>query len=67
MLVLSRKIGERIRVADNIVITVVQVQGRSVRLGFEAPSRVPILRQELAGTDDPAGADPTARHVLTAD
>jgi carbon storage regulator len=48
MLILTRKIGERIHIADNIVVTVVQVHGRTVRLGLEAPANVPILRHELA-------------------
>jgi carbon storage regulator len=48
MLVLSRKPGERIVIADNIIVTVVQVQGGTVRLGVEAPLDVRVRRQELA-------------------
>jgi carbon storage regulator len=47
MLVLSRKIGERVTIGDGIVVTVLEVKGRQVRLGFEAPSDVPIWRGEL--------------------
>jgi len=47
MLVLTRKPGERLVIADSIVVTVVQVQGNKIRLGIEAPSGVPIIREEL--------------------
>ena len=47
MLVLSRKRDERIVIGDNIVITVVEVRGDKVRLGIDAPSEVPVHRQEV--------------------
>jgi carbon storage regulator len=47
MLVLTRKAGETIRIADNIVVTVLEVEGHRVRLGIAAPSDVPIRRAEL--------------------
>jgi carbon storage regulator len=47
MLVLSRKIGERIVIGDGIVVTVLQVDGRKVRIGIDAPSDVPVFRREL--------------------
>ena len=47
MLVLSRKIGERIVINDNITVEVLQVIGNRVRLGVTAPTGVPILREEL--------------------
>ncbi len=47
MLVLSRKVGERIVVGDNITITVVRMGNGSVRIGVEAPQDLPIMRQEL--------------------
>lgn len=50
MLVLSRKIGERIVIGDSIVVTVVRVQGDTVRLGLEAPPEVGIVREELLQT-----------------
>jgi carbon storage regulator len=51
MLVLNRKVGERILIGDNIVVTVVRVQGRQVRIGIEAPGEVAIRRQELLPQD----------------
>jgi carbon storage regulator len=47
MLVLSRKKNESIVINDNIVITVVEIRGDKVRLGFDAPKDIPIHRQEV--------------------
>ncbi len=47
MLVLSRKIGERIWIGDNIAVTVVRITGGGVRLGIEAPAELPVVREEL--------------------
>jgi carbon storage regulator len=47
MLVLSRKLGEQIVIGENIVLTIVQVQGSKVRLGVEAPADVSIHRLEI--------------------
>lgn len=51
MLVLSRKLGERIIVDDNITIQVVAISGNKFRLGIVAPPDVEILREELCGPD----------------
>jgi carbon storage regulator len=47
MLVLSRKLGERIRIGDSIVVTVVRINGGGVRLGIEAPPELAVVREEL--------------------
>jgi len=47
MLVLSRKVGESIQIANDIVIVVVQVKGERARLGIEAPRTIRITRGEL--------------------
>ena len=47
MLVLSRKVGERIVIGDGIVLQVLSVQGNRVRLGIAAPLGVSIVREEL--------------------
>lgn len=47
MLVLSRKVGETVRIAENIEVTVVEIKHGKVRLGFRCPKDVPILRQEV--------------------
>lgn len=52
MLVLSRKQGQTIHIGNNIVITVVRVEGHRVRLGLAAPDHVSIKRGELCEFDD---------------
>jgi carbon storage regulator len=47
MLVLTRKRGEATVIGDDITVTVLEVQGDRVRLGFSAPAGVPIHRQEI--------------------
>ena len=46
MLVLTRKIGERIFIGDDIILTVVDIERGRIRLGVEAPRQVPIYREE---------------------
>jgi carbon storage regulator len=48
MLVLTRKQGEKIRIGEDVVITVVRTKGKTVRLGIQAPAHVPVLRGEIA-------------------
>jgi len=47
MLVLSRKVGEKIYIAENICVTVLEVYRGKARIGIEAPQDVPIFRKEL--------------------
>jgi len=47
MLVLSRKKNESIVIGENIRIVVVEVRGDKVRLGIEAPTDIPVHRQEV--------------------
>lgn len=47
MLVLSRGENEQVRIGDNIIVTVVRLSGNKVKLGFEAPSSIQIVRTEL--------------------
>lgn len=47
MLVLTRRIGEEIVIADDIRVRVVRVKGERVRLGITAAPSVPVIRQEL--------------------
>ena len=56
MLVLSRKVGERIFVGDHVTITVVRITGGGVRLGIEAPPELPVVREELRNQSKPASA-----------
>ncbi|PIC94806.1 carbon storage regulator [Sporosarcina sp. P26b] len=47
MLVLSRKVGDTIKIADNIEVKILEVKGDTVRVGIEAPKSVDIVRGEL--------------------
>ncbi|MDG2469684.1 MAG: carbon storage regulator [Pirellulaceae bacterium] len=47
MLVLSRKESEKIRLGEDVILTIVRVSGDRVRLGIQAPSNMLILREEL--------------------
>lgn len=62
MLVLSRKRGEQIQIGTDVTLTVVSVRGHTVKLSFNAPRRVPILRSELlTGSDVDAARKPLER------
>ena len=61
MLVLSRKVGEKILIGDGITITVVRVAQGTVRIGVEAPRDTMVVREEVAESlrrmaDDAAAA-----------
>ena len=47
MLVLTRKLGEKVIIGDNIVVTIVRLSDNKVRLGFEAPKEINVARSEL--------------------
>ncbi len=47
MLVLSRQRDESIIIGDNIVVTIVDIRGDKVRLGINAPTEIPVHRQEI--------------------
>ncbi len=74
MLVLSRKLEERIQIGRDITITVLKIKGRGVKIGVEAPEGVSVLRGELIGlpardkTQPGGGHDPDAGDAdVTAD
>ena len=48
MLVLSRRLGERIMIGDRIVVTVTKLDHGQVRLGIEAPREMAVFREEIA-------------------
>jgi carbon storage regulator len=74
MLVITRKIGERVCIGDDIVVEVLDIVGHTVRIGIEAPGSVPIFRHEIwlevqaenraaaeAGVDDlPSSSEPSS-------
>jgi carbon storage regulator len=66
MLVLTRKLGEKIVINDNIVVSVLSVHGNRVRLGIRAPQDVGIQRLELLDRDrEAADRQRTAAHFVS--
>jgi carbon storage regulator len=47
MLILSRRLNEKIVIGDDIVVSVVEVRGDQVKLGIDAPRKVKVFRQEV--------------------
>lgn len=47
MLILTRRIGESVIIADNVTVAVLGVKGNQVRLGIDAPKDVPVHREEI--------------------
>ena len=76
MLVLSRKVGESLRIGEDIELVILDVNRGQVRIGIEAPKTTNIVRSELltrvqgehagdaAKTDDTASQRPRIRHYL---
>ena len=66
MLILTRKVGELIRIGDDVTVRVLEVRGSQVRLGVEAPADVRIFREEVYRavhrdtTDETPAAPPAA-------
>ena len=73
MLVLSRRVGERLMIGDDVVVTVLEVRSDGVRLGIDAPRSVAVNRAEVieavkqsnqeAATADDAAVDALRRLV----
>ena len=63
MLVLSRKVGEKILIGDKIAVTVVRIAQGIVRIGVEAPEELPIVREEIKDRvkEKPADQTPATR------
>ena len=60
MLYLTRKIGESIIINDDIEVTIIELRGRSIKLGFTFPENVSVLRREIwerIQTENRAAAD----------
>ena len=65
MLVLTRKLGQKLIIGDNIVVTVLDVRGDTVKIGIDAPRSVSIFREELLQEvrDANQKAQPKATHL----
>ena len=57
MLVLSRKLREKIQIGEDVTITILRVKGNSVRVGIEAPRSVKVVRGELPREVEPTPSD----------
>jgi carbon storage regulator len=62
MLVISRRTGEKVRIAEAIEVTVIAISGNQVKLGIDAPKDVSIVREELL-----SGAESFASDYLAGD
>ena len=67
MLVLTRKVGESIQINGDVKVTVIEVKGKNIRLGIEAPKTTKVYREEeflkikqenKIAASTPAGFDP---------
>jgi carbon storage regulator len=47
MLILTRKLGEKINIGDDITVTLLEIKGAQVKLGIDAPKRICIHRNEI--------------------
>lgn len=47
MLILSRKIDEKIKIGEDITLTIIEIRGDQVKIGVEAPKNVKVFRQEV--------------------
>ncbi len=63
MLVLSRKVGERILIGNQVTVTVVRITGGGVRLGIEAPKEMTVIREELQDELQQSASDQHAKRV----
>jgi carbon storage regulator len=48
MLILSRRVGESVKIGDDVSITVLRVKGNQVRLGVNAPRSIAVQREEMS-------------------
>ena len=53
MLILTRRVGESLRISDDIVVTVLEVRGNQVKIGTDAPRDVSVVREELLERESP--------------
>ena len=56
MLILTRRVGESIRIGDDVSISVLRIKGNQVRIGVDAPKSLPVRREELEQRDAAASA-----------
>ena len=47
MLILTRRIGEKLVIGDNVIVTILGVKGNQIRVGIEAPAEIQVHREEI--------------------
>jgi carbon storage regulator len=61
MLVLSRKLGQRFQIGQDVRVTIVKIDRNSVRIGIEAPGDVTVYREEIAPSEHQPQPQPLPR------
>jgi carbon storage regulator len=56
VLILTRRVGEAVKIGDDVTITVLRIKGNQVRIGVDAPKSLPVRRDELDQRDAAAEA-----------
>jgi carbon storage regulator len=67
MLILTRKLGESIAIGDDIKITFLEMTGKQLRIGIEAPRNVPVHRAEIYQAIQEQNVQASASDVRIAD
>ena len=67
MLTLTRKVGESVRIGEDITVVVKEIKGRQIRLGIVAPRHVYVCREELYIKIQEANQEATESNLMTLD
>ena len=61
MLVLTRRVGEKLIIGDDVIVTILECKGKQARVGIDAPRSVQIVREELLTAAESARRDRAAK------
>lgn len=68
MLILSRKMNQKIKIGEEITVTIIEIRGDQVKIGVEAPKNVKVFRQEIFNaiqTENQAAVSPENIGILS--